>query len=60
MCDPLRQLTHKDNLFQLPHAHDEALHAIKQAVCNATVLRYFDSKLETTIQCDASDTGLGV
>lgn len=28
-------------------------------MCNAPVLRYFDAKEATTLQCDTSDTGLG-
>ncbi|XP_053406305.1 uncharacterized protein LOC128559147 [Mercenaria mercenaria] len=59
MCEPLRQLTRKDVVFNWTHEHDEAFDTIKQSVCNAPVLSYYDSKLETVIQCDSSESGLG-
>ncbi|XP_053403100.1 uncharacterized protein K02A2.6-like [Mercenaria mercenaria] len=59
MCEPLRQLTRKDVVFNWTHEHDEAFDTIKQSVCNAPVLRYYDSKLETVIQCVSSESGLG-
>ena len=34
--------------------------AVKKALTEAPVLRYYDVTKPVTIQCDASDTGLGV
>ena len=38
---------------------DEAFKKLKETVTKAPVLKYFDSKMETTLQCDASELGLG-
>ena len=39
--------------------HDDALQKIKNAMTKTPVLKYFNSKEETTLQCDASQSGLG-
>ncbi|XP_064638291.1 uncharacterized protein LOC135494308 [Lineus longissimus] len=39
--------------------HDAAFEKLKHLTTTAPVLRYFDVHEDTTIQCDASDTGLG-
>ena len=57
LCEPMCQLMHKDAVWNW--THDKAFENVKRAVCNMPVLRYFDSKQETVIQCDSSDTGLG-
>ncbi|CAC5423217.1 unnamed protein product [Mytilus coruscus] len=59
ICEQIRQLTHKDNAWNWTHEHDEYFEMLKQAVTKAPVLKYFDSKSETTLQCDASEKGLG-
>lgn len=62
LCEPLRKLTLKNveyKCLKWSYEHDEAFEKIKTAVCNAPVLRYFDAKEATTLQCDASDTRLG-
>lgn len=59
MCDPIRSLIHKNVVWRWTHGHKEAISKIKEAISQAPVLRYFDSKLETTLQCDASSNGLG-
>ena len=38
---------------------DEAFKKLKEAVPKAPVLKYDYSKMETTLQCDASKLGLG-
>jgi hypothetical protein len=38
---------------------DEAFKKLKEAVAKAPVLKYVDSKMEITLQCDASELGLG-
>ncbi|XP_053389324.1 uncharacterized protein LOC128552315 [Mercenaria mercenaria] len=54
MCEPLRQLTRKDVVFNWRHEHDEAFDTIKQSVCNAAVFCYYDSKLETSLHSCAT------
>ena len=59
MCEPIRRLTHKDAVWCWEDEQDEAFENVKRAVCDAPVLRYFNSKLPTVLQCDSSETGLG-
>ncbi|XP_064637858.1 uncharacterized protein K02A2.6-like [Lineus longissimus] len=58
-CEPLRELTKKDAERLWTANHDAAFEKIKHLATTAPVLRYFDVHEDTTIQCDASDTGLG-
>ena len=39
--------------------HDEAILKLKQMICAASVLKYFDPGKEITLQCDVSESGLG-
>ena len=59
ICEPLRQLTKKETEWHWSETHDRAFQQLKDAVCKAPVLWYFDPKEETTVQSDASSTGLG-
>ena len=57
---PLRQLIRDDTEFVWEDAvHGKALNDVKQILSEAPVLRYFDDKLDTVVQCDASEHGLG-
>ena len=56
---PLRDLTQKESLWFWGEAQENALNALKTAVTKAPVLRYYSSQEEVTIQCDASQSGLG-
>lgn len=56
---PLRQLTEKDVMFAWQNEQDAAFKTVKQLVATAPVLRYYDVTEEVTIQCDASQKGLG-
>lgn len=58
-CEILRQLTHKDNLWDWTETHEEAFRKIKETIANAPVLKYYNPEEELTLQCDASETGLG-
>jgi len=40
-------------------SQEKAWNEIKMAITQAPVLRYYSLKDEVTLQCDASDTGLG-
>ena len=59
ICEPIRKLTHKENVRNWTFEQDEAFKKLKEAVAKAPVLKYVDSKMETTLQCDASELGLG-
>ena len=59
ICELIRKLTHKENAWNWTFEQDEAFKKLKEAVTKAPVLKYFDSKMETTLQCDASGLGLG-
>ena len=58
-CEPLRKLTVKDAEWSWSSAHEKAVNHIKQMVTKAPVLKYCDPQEDLTLQCDASDTGLG-
>ena len=57
---PLRELVKTEVNFRWDeHRHGDALRKVKEALSEPPVLRYFDTKEETTLQCDASEKGLG-
>lgn len=58
-CEVLRQLTHKDSLWDWCEVHEQAFQSIKDLITRAPVLRYYSLKEQLVLQCDASDTGLG-
>ena len=55
----LRDLTIKNAKFTWAEQHDTAFMQVWQLVVNHPVLRYYDCNEEVTIQCDASEKGLG-
>ena len=59
VTEPLRQLVRKGAQWEWSTEHDQAVRTIKDLICKAPVLRYFDPAMELTIQCDASESGLG-
>ena len=56
---PLRELTQKDTVWVWGPAQQEALENLKMAVSSTPILRYYNVNEEVTLQCDASQTGLG-
>ena len=58
---PLRQLTKKHVHFRWEPHHQTALDKIKEEICSARVISYYDPDPATTtiLQCDASEKGLG-
>ena len=56
---PLRELTQKDVDWVWDHPQQTALDTLKKAITNTPVLRYYNLKEEVTLQCDASQSGLG-
>ena len=59
MVQPIRQLTEKNVEFMWQTQQASALDRVKKCLTDAPILRYYDVKEEVTIQCDASQKGLG-
>ena len=59
VMEPLRQLTHKEAEWKWVHEHNAAFEKIKRMVAATSVLKYYNPDEELTIQCDASNKGLG-
>ena len=59
MTKPLRELTGKETEWVWDHPQQQALDTLKRAVTNTPVLRYYNLEEEVTLQCDASQHGLG-
>ena len=59
MAHPLRQLTVKNAQWVWFETQEKAWNDIKSANTQAPVLRYYNLQGEVTLQCDASETGLG-
>ena len=57
---PLRDLTRQDAEWIWDEPQQSAFECLKQAVSAMPVLRYYNLKEDVTIQCDASQRGLGV
>lgn len=58
-CEVLRQLTHKDSIWEWTEVHEAAFKRLKDKITNAPLLKYYDQHEELTLQCDASETGQG-
>ena len=56
---PLRDLTKKDIAYIWGPEHHHAFQQVKEEIASMGVLRYFDPSVETVIQTDASQKGLG-
>ena len=56
---PLRDLTTKNAQFVWSSQHDKAFDEVKLLVTSQPVLKYYDVNEEVTLQCDASEKGLG-
>lgn len=59
MTEPLRRLEDKNVEFQWLEQHSIAMNTIKKFLTEAPVLRYYDVNKPVTVQCDASQSGLG-
>ena len=57
--EPLRKLSSPDVEWFWTDIHDSAVRQVKLLVTKAPVLKFFDSTESLTLQCDASDKGLG-
>uniref|UniRef100_A0A3B3SK60 ribonuclease H n=1 Tax=Paramormyrops kingsleyae TaxID=1676925 RepID=A0A3B3SK60_9TELE len=58
-CELLRQLTHRDSMWDWTEMHEEAFRKLKENVLNAPTLKYYNPEHSLILQCDASDIGLG-
>ena len=56
---PLRELTQSNVQWVWETAQQASLEALKKAVITTLVLRYYNLEEEVTLQCDASQSGLG-
>lgn len=56
---PLRELTQQDTEWCWDDAQNTALNQLKEAVTRTPILRYYNLSDEVTLQCDASQSGLG-
>ena len=59
VCEPLRRLLAKDVEWSWQTQQQAAFDQIKQLVAKHPVLSYYDVSKPVTVQCDASDVGLG-
>ena len=59
LTKPFRELTHQDSLWTWDQPQKAAFEKLKEAVSNTPVLRYYNLSEEVTLQCDASQSGLG-
>lgn len=58
VLEPIQQLTRKEVPWQWKYEHDAAFE-VKELVTQAPLLKYYNPEEELTVQCDASDKGLG-
>ena len=59
VCEPLRRLLAKDVEWSWQTQQQAAFDQTKQLVAKHPVLTYYDVSKPVTVQCDASDIGLG-
>ncbi|XP_008484631.1 uncharacterized protein K02A2.6-like, partial [Diaphorina citri] len=59
ITSPLRLLLKKDVSWHWGDAQDKAVKTLIEIVSRAPTLRHFDPKLPITIECDASQLGIG-
>ena len=59
VMEPIRRLTRKDTPWNWSSEQDQAFASVQRLVTEAPVLCYYDPSLDLTIQCDASQSGLG-
>ena len=59
VLEPIQQLTRKEVPWQWQHEHDAAFEKIKDLGTWVPLLKYYSPTEELTVQCDASEKGLG-
>ena len=58
ISEPLRKLTQKSTTFTWGESEEESFQTLKQKLCDAPVLSYFDKTCHTQVIADASPYGL--
>ena len=58
-CETLRCLKDKGALWTWQYQQEDAFQNVKRLVSHQPVLKYYNVHEEVTIQCDASEVGLG-
>ena len=56
---PIQQLTRKDVPWQWQHEQEAAFEKVKELLTEAPLLKYYNPGEELTVQCNASEKGLG-
>ena len=59
VLEPIQQLTRKDVPWQWQHEQEAAFEKVKELVKEAPLLKYYNPGEELTVQCNASEKGLG-
>ena len=59
ISEPLRELTRNGQPFEWDKPHDDAFLEIKKLISMPPVLKYYEPNKDLTLQCDASEHGLG-
>ena len=59
VAQPLREMTAKEAKFIWSPQHETAFQEVRELVVKHPVLKYYDLQEEVTVQCDASEYGLG-
>ena len=59
LTKPLCDLTLKETEWVWDHPQRDAFNTLKKAVVSTLILRYYNLQEEVTLQCDASQSGLG-
>ena len=59
VLEPIRQLTRSETEWNWTSMHDKAFETVQKLVTEAPTLAFYNHQEELTIQCDASQTGLG-
>ena len=59
VCEPLRRVSLNESVFTWESQQEDSFNECKRLVTRDPVLTYYDVTKPVTIQCDASDKGLG-
>ena len=59
VAQPLGEMTAKETKFIWSPQHERAFQEVRELVVRHPVFKYYDLKEEVTVQCDASEYGLG-
>ena len=59
VSEPLRRLINKDTIWMWQDQQEEAFNEVKRIVTVQPILKFYSMSEEVTLQCDASEKGLG-